>query len=210
VEINIYTLENKSDTGLKIELPGEVFSLTLDHNFISMHFQRMKAANYIPTNKTKNVSEVSGTTRKPYKQKHTGNARQGSLRSAQFVGGGVAFGPRAVKAFIKLPKAEVCLAKSMLIAEAYRQSSLFVVDNINFSSHKTSLASKVLNTYSKAKNIVIIHHKNVAPNSLLAVRNIPGIKYVDVSMLTTFDLIQADKIIVDQSSFGDLIKSLII
>lgn len=104
VKVKVFSLENGSELNKEVDLREEVFGLPYDNKFMSMYFARMKSASYVPTNKTKNISEVSGTTKKPFKQKHTGNARQGSMRSAQMRGGGIAFGPRAMQGFIKIPK----------------------------------------------------------------------------------------------------------
>ncbi len=208
MEIQVFNFLNKAETGSTFTLPESVFGLPYDNAFFSMHFHRMKDAHHIPTNKTKNVSEVSGTKRKPYKQKHTGNARQGSLRSAQFVGGGVAFGPRGLKHFTKLPKNEVKLAKAMILSERNRAGKFFVVNDVNLSSHKTKDALNIISQYSD-RGAIIVHSKAVNPSSLLAVRNLEYVKYVDISMLTVFDLINKNvSILIDSASLNDLINSL--
>ena len=206
----IFDLETKQKVS-DIMLDKNVFDIKIDPNFISMHFSRMRKAHHIKTNKTKHIAEVSGTTKKPYKQKHTGNARQGSLRSAQFEGGGIAFGPRAVQRNIKIPKSEVVLAKSMILSEMLATNKLFFVSNCNFSSHKSKEAKiKLSNFVQNSQNITIIHNQNVTPNSLLAVRNIKGIRYCSLSMLTTFDLMNSDLIIVDSSVVEKLTNNLLL
>ena len=199
VRVKIYSLENGSDIGSEVELQDEVFGFSYDNDFMSMYFTRMKKAGFNPTNKTRNVSEVSGSTKKPYKQKHTGNARQGSTRSAQMRGGGVAFGPRAVKGFVKIPKGETMLARNMLLSNALQQNRFFVIQKAQFGSIKTKTAKKVLCNFSN-KNVVIIHDGSVDTNSLLAVRNIDGVKFVSSNMLTVRDLFYADAIIMDIAS----------
>ena len=199
MKVKVYSLESGKVLDQEVELQDSVFAVPYDNNFMSMYFARMKSAGYIPTNKTKNISEVSGTTKKPFKQKHTGNARQGSTRSAQMRGGGVAFGPRGVKADIKIPKGEALLAKSMLFSKAIADGKFFIVKEAKFNSLKTSNAKKVLANFSD-KNIIIINDGSVDANSLLAVRNIQNTKFVSNNMLTAKDLFYADAILIDVSS----------
>jgi len=203
VKVKVYSLESGKELGIEADLEDVVFAVPYDNDFMSMHFVRMKKANYMPTNKTKNVSEISGSTKKPYKQKHTGNARQGSTRSAQMRGGGVAFGPRGIKSDVKIPKGEAMLAKAMLLSKAIEDGELFVIQKAQFNSIKTSNAKKVLSVFGQGndkKNVIIINDGSVDVNSLLAVRNIRGVKFVSNNMLTTHDLLYADLILVDIES----------
>ena len=207
VNANIYTLKSGEETGSSIELNDDVFAIAYDNKFMSMYFARMKSASYVPTNKTKNVSEVSGTGKKPFKQKHTGNARQGSMRSAQMRGGGIALGPRGVCGFVKIPKCEAVLAKSMLLSKALAEGKLFVIEVADFNSCKTKNAKKVLSKFG-GNNFVILNDGNVNPNSLLAVRNIAGVKFVSNNMLTARDLIYADTILIDVESVKKMSRML--
>jgi len=209
VKVKVYSLESGKELGIEADLEDVVFAVPYDNDFMSMHFVRMKKANYMPTNKTKNVSEISGSTKKPYKQKHTGNARQGSTRSAQMRGGGVAFGPRGIKSDVKIPKGEAMLAKAMLLSKAIEDGELFVIQKAQFNSIKTSNAKKVLSVFGQGndkKNVIIINDGSVDVNSLLAVRNIRGVKFVSNNMLTTHDLLYADLILVDIESVKMLQK----
>lgn len=207
MKVKVYSLESGKVLDKEIDLQEAVFAIPYDNNFMSMYFARMKKAGYIPTNKTKNISEVSGSTKKPYKQKHTGNARQGSTRSAQMRGGGIAFGPRGVKANIKIPKGESILAKSMLLSKAIEDNKFFVVQKAQFNSLKTSNAKKVLSNFAD-RNIVIINNGSVDSNSLLAVRNIKGTKFVSNDMLTVGDLFYANAILIDVESVDVFTKVL--
>ena len=203
MKVKVYSLESGKELGIEADLEDVVFAVPYDNDFMSMHFVRMKKANYMPTNKTKNVSEISGSTKKPYKQKHTGNARQGSTRSAQMRGGGIAFGPRGIKSNVKIPKGEAMLAKAMLLSKAIEDGELFVIQKAQFNSIKTSNAKKVLSVFGQGndkKNVIIINDGSVDVNSLLAVRNIRGVKFVSNNMLTTHDLLYADLILVDIES----------
>ena len=201
VKVKLYSLSSGKSLDDCIDLREDIFAVPYDNVFMSMYFARMKSAGYVPTNKTKNISEISGTTKKPYKQKHTGNARQGSTRSAQMRGGGIAFGPRGVKANIKIPKGEAFLAKSMLLSKLLSNGKLFVVREAKFDSLKTSNARKVLSNFSD-RNIVIVNDGSVDTNSLLAVRNLDSVKFVSNNMLTANDLFYADAVLVDVNSIN--------
>ena len=207
MKVKVYSLESGKVLDKEIDLQDAIFAIPYDNSFMSMYFSRMKKAGYVPTNKTKNISEVSGSTKKPYKQKHTGNARQGSTRSAQMRGGGIAFGPRGVKSNIKIPKGESILAKSMLLSKAIEDNKFFVVQKAQFNSLKTSNAKKVLSNFAD-KNIVIINDGSVDSNSLLAVRNIKGTKFVSNDMLTVSDLFYANAILIDVESVNVFTKVL--
>lgn len=209
MKVKVYSLESGKVLDKDAELHDAVFGIEYDNDFMSMYFTRMKKAGFVPTNKTKNISEISGTTRKPYKQKHTGNARQGSTRSAQMRGGGVAFGPRGLKSNIKIPKGEAILAKSMLLSKALSDKKLFVIQKAQFNSVRTSNAKKILSNFSD-RNVIIINDGSVDTNSLLAVRNIKGTKFISNDMVTANDLFYADSILIDIGSvkkFSDVLNS---
>ena len=199
MKVKVYSLESGNEINNEVELADDVFNIHYDNSFMSMYFSRMKKAGYIRTNKTKNVSEISGSTKKPYKQKHTGNARQGSTRSAQMRGGGIAFGPRGVNANIKVPKNEAVLAKSMLFSKSLKDGTLYVIEKAKFLSLKTKEAKNVLSKFAD-NNIIIINNGNVDSNSLLAVRNLYGTKFVSNDMVTARDLFYANAILIDIES----------
>ena len=196
MKVKVYSLENADVIpDSEVELNKDIFDIAYDSKFMSMYFNRMKAYWYEPTNKTKNISEISGTTKKPFKQKHTGNARQGSCRSAQMRGGAIAFGPRGIKGSIKIPKSEANLAKMMLLSEAVRKKAFYAVDKVKFGSLKTKNAVSVLSKF--ADNKVILIGNDVGSNSLLAVRNIQGTKIISKKMLTVRDLFYANAILME-------------
>lgn len=207
MRVKVYSLESGEMLDNEIDLNDNVFNIAYDNTFISMYFARMKKAGYTPTNKTKNISEISGTTKKPYKQKHTGNARQGSTRSAQMRGGAIAFGPRAMDRKIKIPKGEASLAKAMLLSKIVAMKKLFVIQKAQFNSLKTSNAKKVLAKFDAGK-VIIVNDGGVDANSLLAVRNLQNAKFVSNDMLTARDLFYADAVLIDMSSVNNFAKVL--
>ena len=206
MKVKVYSLESGKALDDEIDLEDAFFNIPYDGFFMSMYFARMKKASYIPTNKTRNVSEISGSGKKPYKQKHTGNARQGSTRSAQMRGGGIAFGPRGVAAKIKIPKGETILAKSMMLSKALNEGRLFLIQKAHLNSVKTVNAKKVLSNFAK-KSVLIINGNDIDKNTLLAVRNISGVKFVSSDMLTVYDLFRFDTILLDVEAVKLFLRS---
>lgn len=141
----------------QISIPDEVGSIASDPSnldFVSNYLYRTKKISFVKTASTKGISDISGTTKKPFKQKGTGNARQGSLRSPQFRGGAVIFGPIPITAHYKINKKEVKLAKKIVLSQLIDGSLLKVVNDLDgpvktkdFISYKESIvpgAGKVL------------------------------------------------------------------
>jgi len=175
----------------------------IDDHFLSMAIARMKKYHHIPTNKTKVISEISGTTAKPYRQKGTGNARQGTKRGAQHRGGASMFGPRGLKRKIVIPKKEVILAKKMLISIAIRDNKIFLVSDCSIPDHKTKSSISCLKNFSGPR-FLIIHDNEIEKNNILSSRNIPSMKYVSVKNFTVYDLLSADSLIITKKSFQNL------
>jgi large subunit ribosomal protein L4 len=128
---------------------------------------------------TKGISQVSGTTKKPYKQKGTGNARQGSLRAPQYRGGGIVFGPIAVKRKVNIQKSETALAKKMLLSFLIRSSRILVIDSIAIDSHKTkqivNFATKSIEGFTAEKplkTLLIASEDELNENIFLSTNNL--------------------------------------
>ena len=164
-----------------LEVPAKVSEVLENHDyldFMSNYLYRTKKISFVKTAKTKTIGEIKGTTKKPFKQKGTGNARQGSLRSPQFRGGANIFGPVPITANYKINKKERQLAKRILLAQLIENSLLKVVDSLadvsktkEFVEYKTKLAPNV-------KKIVFISTGGVsATPAYLAGRNVEGVSF---------------------------------
>lgn len=193
----------------KIELPDYIFSLDVSSNnylnFISMHYARSKKASFLKTAMTKNVSQVSGTKKKPYKQKHTGRARFGSLRTIIHRGGGVAFGPVNVQQFIKLPKSECSLAKRYLLSTHMFKKTLFIFSAFETSSSKTKDFISSLKSFYKKSEKILFLSDFFDSTLLLASRNIKNnISFVTLNMLTANDIMISDKVFIDSKVIKNL------
>lgn len=174
MKIKVVTLENKAAG--EIEVSDAVFGATIRKDILHRMVQWQRARMQTGTHKTKGISEISGTTKKPFKQKGSGNARQGSMRSAQMRGGATIFGPVVRSHAIELPKKVRKLALKVAISSKQASGSLFVVDSVDVGSPKTKAMAELF-----AKNgwdaPLFIDGVAVNENFAKAARNI---KFVDV------------------------------
>ncbi|MCC8417097.1 MAG: 50S ribosomal protein L4 [Rickettsia endosymbiont of Bryobia graminum] len=159
------------------------------------------------THQTKTVSEVSGTTKKPFKQKGTGNARQGSLRSAQMRGGGVSHGPVARSHAIKLPKKVRKLGLKHALSGKFAEGKLLVLDSLKLDSAKTSNLVKLLNNF-QGKSYFVIDGENLDNNFSLAAQNIPNVVSVPQIAANVYDIIRHDYILLSKEAIDALEKRL--
>ena len=151
------------------------------------------------TASTKTRSEVSGGGRKPYKQKGTGNARQGSTRSPQWPGGGIVFGPKPRKYDKKQNRKERRLALKSALSAKFQDKELIVVENYNLDSNKTKAFNEVLgNLKVNGKAVVVYSDDN--ENLFLASRNNNKVAVLATNEINVLDIVAADYLVIDESS----------
>lgn len=151
------------------------------------------------THKTKTRAEVSGGGRKPYKQKGTGNARQGSTRSPQWPGGGIVFGPKPRKYDKKQNRKERRLALKSALSSKLRDNELVVVENLNLENNKTKTFNEMLkNVKVNGKALVVFADDN--ENLFLASRNNNKVAVVAFDEINVLDLVATDYLLIDESS----------
>ncbi len=155
------------------------------------------------THETKTRSEVSGGGRKPWRQKGTGRARQGSIRAAQWYHGGIVFGPHNRSYDKKMNRKERRLALKSALAYKSLESKLVVVDNFNLETNKTSEAKSILKQLTSDKNILIVVEE-LNDNLILATRNLKNVVLLQTSEINTYDVIAADTMIIT----SDAVKTL--
>jgi len=157
--------------------------------------------------KIKQMSEISGTTAKPYKQKGTGHARQGSKRSVQFVGGRTCFGPTPRSFDYSLPKKIAQKAVVDALKVKIFQKEVILADNIIAKDIKTSFVNKALET-NKINSVLFLYDgtQEVAVNLVKAVRNIKNAKSLDIKAINVYDLLKYKFVILDKSLFENVKK----
>lgn len=148
---------------------------------------------------TKTRAEVSGGGRKPWKQKGTGRARQGSIRSPQWYHGGIVFGPHPRSYAKKMNRKERRLALKSALAYKTINSELIIVDNFNLENAKTKEVLNILNTLNAEKKVLIVVDE-LNENVILATRNLTNVMLLETAELNTFDIIAADKMIITEAA----------
>ena len=154
------------------------------------------------TRKTKNRSEVSGGGRKPWRQKGTGRARQGSIRATQWRGGGIPLGVGPRDFTFKINKKERVLALKSALSNKVQEKSLVIVDNFNMESTKTKDGVKVLENLKVADNKILFVTSDDAENLYLAVRNLPNVLVIYADEVNCYDLVNADVVVMDEAAIS--------
>ena len=151
------------------------------------------------TANTKTRSDVSGGGRKPWRQKGTGHARQGSTRAPHWYHGGVVFGPHPRTYGKKMNKKERVLALKSALSYKVQDGTLIVVDDLTLKTNKTKDMIKVLNDLKVSKNILIVTHE-LSDNLILATRNIPKVELLQNDEINTLDVIAADYLVITKDA----------
>ena len=170
-----------------IELSDAVFGVEVNEHLVHLAVKQQLAANRQGTQKAKTRSEVSGGGRKPYRQKGTGHARQGSTRAPQFTGGGVVFAPVPRDYTISMNKKEKRAALKSVLTSRVQENKLIVVDDLKFDAIKTKDMVKVLDNL-KADNALVVLNEN-DKNVVLSGRNIDGVKMALTNTINVFDVL---------------------
>ena len=155
------------------------------------------------TRKTKNRSEVSGGGRKPWRQKGTGRARQGSIRATQWRGGGIPMGVGPRDYTFKINKKERVIALKSALSSKVQEKALVVVDSFNMESTKTKDAIKMLEGL-KLDNKILFVTSDDAENLYLAVRNLPNVLVIYADEVNCYDLVNADVVVMDEAAISKI------
>jgi len=192
----------------RVALPAATFDGTV--NVPVMH-QAVKAflANQRQGNaSTKTRGEVIGGNQKPWKQKGTGRARQGSTRAPQWVGGGTVFGPRPRKYTEVVPRQVRALARKSALNARAREGSLFVIDAFQYDAPKTSKLQQLLARLDVANRKALILTDGVKPNVFLSGRNLPNAHVLPYSDVSTYHILWADVVLIESAALGEEMKPL--
>jgi large subunit ribosomal protein L4 len=183
----------------EIELNDKVFGIEPNEAVLFEAIIAQRASLRQGNHKVKNRSEVAGGGRKPWKQKGTGRARQGSIRSPQWRGGGIVFGPTPRSYSYKLPKKVRRLALLSALSTKVREESIVVLEGLAFDAPKTKEFVKVLSNLSINKKALFVT-ADLNENVALAARNIPGITVVSATGINVLDLIGHDKLVMTKAA----------
>jgi large subunit ribosomal protein L4 len=206
MKLNVFDISGK-DTGKAVELKDDVFSIEPNDHAIYLDVKQYLANLRQGTHKSKERGEIAGSTRKIKKQKGTGTARAGSIKSPVFRGGGRVFGPAPRDYSFKLNKKLKKLARRSALTYKAKNSKLFVVEDFNFETPKTKEYAQISKNLkiSDKKCLLVLSEQN--KNIYLSSRNIPGYKVVTVSDLNTYDIMNASTVLFVESSLDLLHQS---
>lgn len=203
------TLFNQAGSQVgEIELSDAVFGIEPNEAVLADAIIMQQASRRAGTHAVKNRSAVRGGGRKPWKQKGTGRARQGSIRSPQWVGGGVVFGPTPRSYSYKLPKKVRRLAIKSALSSKVKNEEIVVLDALNFDAPKTKEMVKVLGNL-KVDNKVLVVTGDYNDNVALSARNIPGVKFISANGINVLDVLHHDKLLITQDAVAKVEEVLV-
>ena len=194
--VAVYNMEGKEVGSL--ELNDAVFGVEVNEHLVHMAVLQQLANNRQGTQKAKTRSEVRGGGRKPWRQKGTGHARQGSTRSPQWTGGGVVFAPTPRDYSFKLNKKERRAALKSALTSRVEEKKFIVVDEINFDEIKTKKFQDVLNNLSVSKALVVLEDGN--KNAELSARNIADVKTAKTNTINVYDILKYNTVIATKAA----------
>ncbi|OJW73431.1 MAG: 50S ribosomal protein L4 [Candidatus Amoebophilus sp. 36-38] len=197
-----------NDTGRKVVLSDEIFGIEPNDHAIYLDIKHILANRRQGTHKSKERGEIAGSTRKIKKQKGTGTARAGSIKSPLFRGGGRVFGPRPKDYGFKLNKKLKKLARKSALTYKAQQGKIAILEDFSFEFPKTKMYAEMLQNLnlSMQKTLLIL----AAPdkNIILASRNLPDTAVTLVEQVNTYDLLHAKKIIMSEAALSKLTENL--
>ncbi len=203
MEVNVLNISGK-ETGAKVQLPEAVFGIEPNDHAIYLDVKQYLANQRQGTHKSKQRNEIAGSTRKLHKQKGTGGARAGSIKSPLFNGGGRIFGPQPRDYSFKLNKKLKVLARKSALSYKAKENNIVVLDEVNFDSIKTKHYVNLVNSLNVAneKTLLVLPAQN--SNVYLSSRNLKKAKVVAASELNTYDVLNAGKLLLTTASVKTL------
>ena len=189
--VSVYNIEGK-EVG-KIDLSDAVFGVEVNEHLVHMAVVSQLANNRQGTQKAKTRSEVSGGGRKPWRQKGTGHARQGSTRAPQWTGGGVVFAPVPRDYSFKMNKREKRAALKSALTSRVEENKFIVIDEINFEEAKTKNFANILKSLDVSKALVVLEDDNKTAE--LSARNIADVKTAKTNTINVYDILKYNTVI---------------
>ena len=194
--VSVYNIEGK-EVGT-MDLSDAVFGVEINEHLVHMAVVNQLANNRQGTQKAKTRSEVSGGGRKPWRQKGTGHARQGSTRAPQWTGGGVVFAPTPRDYSFKLNKKEKRAALKSALTSRVEEKKFIVVDEMKFDEIKTKNFQNALNNLNVSKALVVLEEGNT--NAELSARNIPDVKTARTNTINVYDILKYNTVVATKAA----------
>ena len=187
-------------TGRTVELPEEIFGIEPNDHVLYLAVKQYMGAQRQGTHKVKTRAEVQGSSKKLHKQKGTGGARKGNLRSPIYKGGGTIFGPKPHKYDIKLNRKVKDLAKMSALAYKAKENNIVVLEDLVMDVPKTKTFTGVLKNLNigRKKSLFVVPEYN--DNFYLSLRNVPGVNGTVISDMNTYDILNANVLVLSESA----------
>lgn len=198
--VSVYNMEG-NEVGT-MELNDAVFGVNVNEHLVHMAVVAQLANKRQGTQKAKTRSEVRGGGRKPWRQKGTGHARQGSIRAPQWKGGGVVFAPVPRDYSFKLNKKEKRAALKSVLTTKVNDSKLIVLDELKMDEIKTKKFQEMLNNLKVSKALVVINEND--KNVVLSARNIPAVKTALTNTINVYDILKYDTVVVTKDAVATI------
>ena len=194
--VSVYNMEGK-EVGT-MDLSDAVFGVEVNEHLVHLAVVQQLANNRQGTQKAKTRSEVRGGGRKPWRQKGTGHARQGSTRAPQWTGGGVVFAPVPRDYTFKMNKKEKRLALKSALTSRVQENKLLVLDELKFDGIKTKNMKKVLDSLNVTKALVVLNEND--QNVVLSARNIANVKTALTNTINVYDILKYNTVVVTKAA----------
>ena len=199
-KVSVYNMEGK-EVG-NMDLNDAVFGVEINEHLVHMAVVQQLANNRQGTQKAKTRSEVSGGGRKPWRQKGTGHARQGSTRSPQWTGGGTVFAPVPRDYSFKLNKKEKRAALKSVLTSKVQENKFIVVDELKLDEIKTKKFVAVMNNLKAEKALVVLNEKN--DNVIKSANNVPTVKTALTNTINVYDILKYDTLVLTQDAVATI------
>ena len=203
MELSVLNIKGE-DTGKKVSVSEEIFGIEPNEHAIYLDVKLYLANQRQGTHKSKERAEINHSTRKIKRQKGTGGARAGSINSPVFVGGGRIFGPRPRNYTFKINRKVKTLARISALSAKAKIDAISVLEAFTFDAPKTKSYLTVLNSLSLVNTKTLLILPEVDSNVYLSSRNIPKAKVTTVDLVNTYDLMNADRLLISESALSNL------
>ncbi len=198
--VNVYNM--KGEVTSNINLKDEIFNVEINEHLLHKAVKSILANKRQGTSKTKTRSEVSGGGKKPWRQKGTGHARQGTIRAPQWKGGGMVFALTPRDYVVELNKKEKRAALKSALTNAVKENNFYVIDEIALKEIKTKEFKNMLNNLKLDKAFVVLDKND--QNVILSARNIAGVKTSGVNEMNVYDIMKFGKVLVTKDAVKNI------
>lgn len=199
-KVSVYNMEGQQVGDM--ELNDAVFGVEVNEHLVHMAVLSQLANKRQGTQSAKTRSEVSGGGKKPWKQKGTGHARQGSTRAPQWTGGGIVFAPKPRDYSFKLNKKERRIALKSALTSKVQENKFIVVDAIKLDEIKTKKFAEALNSLNVKKALVVLNEND--QNVVMSAKNIPTVKTALTNTINVFDILKYDTVVIDKAAVATI------